>query len=90
VYDGDEAIFTVIPVPKFTNLYAKRGISVNLPQRCEFGLQRAKAGVGVNIFKEPVPQILRAWRTESQTKSYITSESCFGVIAIVGVIPLSP
>ena len=60
VYDGDKVIFTLIPVPKFTNLYPKRGISVNLPQPCEAGLRRAKADMGFNRFKEPVAQILRA------------------------------
>jgi hypothetical protein len=72
--------------PKFTNIYPKRGISVNLPRLCEVGLLGEKAGVGFNIFKEPVTQQLRAWRTESQNKSYIASETYFGVIAIVTVI----
>jgi hypothetical protein len=42
-----------------------------------------KAGLGFNTFKEPVPPQVLALRTESQTKSYIASESCLGVIAIV-------
>ena len=46
--------------PKFTNIYAKRGISVNLSQLFEVGLLGTKAGVGFNIFKEPVTQQLRA------------------------------
>jgi hypothetical protein len=45
---------------KFTNLYPKRGISVNLPQLCEVGLPGTKAGVGFNTFKEPVAQQLWA------------------------------
>jgi hypothetical protein len=57
---GDDAQVTGIAVPKFTNIYPKRGISVNLPQLCEVGLLATKAGLGFNIFKEPVPQILRA------------------------------
>ena len=69
-------------MPKFTNLDAKRGISVNLPQLCELGLWGRTAGLGVNMFKEPVAQQLRAWRTESQNKSYIASETYFGGIAI--------
>ena len=78
---------SVIPVPKFTNIYAKRGVSVNLPQRCEFGFPGTKAGVWFNTFKEPVAQQLRAQRKESQTKSYIASEIYFGVIAPVTGIP---
>ena len=46
--------------PKFTNIYPKRGISVNLPRLCEVGLPGTTAGLGVNIFKEPVTQQLRA------------------------------
>ena len=46
-----------------------------------------KARLGFNIFKEPVTQQLRAWRTESQNKSYIASETCFGVVAVVTGIP---
>jgi hypothetical protein len=42
--------------PKFTNIYPKRGISVNLPRLCEVGLPGKKAGAGFNIFKEPVAQ----------------------------------
>ena len=42
-----------------------------------------KAGLGFNTFKEPAAPQMRAWRTESQNKSYIASESCFEVIAIV-------
>ena len=42
--------------PKFTNIYAKRGISVNLPRLCEVGLLGKKAGLGINTFKEPVAQ----------------------------------
>ena len=45
--------------PKFTNIYPKRGISVNLPRLCEVGLPSTKAGLGVNIFKEPVAQQMR-------------------------------
>ena len=63
---------------KFTNIYAKRGISVNLPRLCEVGLLGTTAGLGFNIFKEPVTQQLGARRTESQNKSYIASESYFG------------
>ena len=72
---------------KFTNIYPKRGISVNLSRLCEVGLSATKAGVGFNTFKEPVAQQLRAWRTESQTKSYIASETYFGVNAIATGIP---
>jgi hypothetical protein len=42
--------------PKFTNIYAKRGISVNLPRLCEVGLPGRKAGAGFNTFKEPFAQ----------------------------------
>ena len=45
--------------PKFTNISPKRGISVNLSQRREVGLPGTKAGLGFNIFKEPVAQQLR-------------------------------
>jgi hypothetical protein len=76
-------------VPKFTNIYPKRGISVNLPQLCDVGLWGRTAGLGVNMFKEPVAQQLRAWRTESQNKSYIASETYLGVMVIVTVVPLS-
>jgi hypothetical protein len=41
------------------------------------------------MFKEPVAQQLRAWRTESQNKSYIASETYLGVMVIVTVVPLS-
>ena len=51
--------FRIFAVPKFTNLYAKRGISVNLPQLCGVGLPGPKAGVGFNTFKEPVAQQMR-------------------------------
>jgi hypothetical protein len=57
------APFTVIPyfaVPKFTNIYGKRGISVNLPRLFEVGLPGTKAGVEFNTFKEPVAPQLRA------------------------------
>ena len=64
-------------------MYAKRGISVNLPQLLEVGLWGPKAGLEFNRFKEPVAQHMRAWRTESQNKSYIASETYFGVIAVV-------
>jgi hypothetical protein len=71
---------------KFTNLYGKRGISVNLPRLCEVGLPGTKAGVRFNTFKEPVAQQLRALSTESQNKSYIASESYFGVIVpVIGI-----
>ena len=60
LYLEDDAIVTVIPVPKFTNIYPKRGISVNLPRLCEVGLPGTKAGVGFNTFKEPVAPQLRA------------------------------
>ena len=60
LYLEDDAIVTVIPVPKFTNIYGKRGISVNLPQICEVGLPGTKARMGFNTFKEPVAQQLRA------------------------------
>jgi hypothetical protein len=46
LYLEDDAIVTVIPVPKFTNIYGKRGISVNLPQICEVGLPGTKARMG--------------------------------------------
>jgi hypothetical protein len=58
-YFGEDAIVAGI-LPKFTNLYAKRGISVNLPRLCEVGLPGRKAGPGFNTFKEPVAQQLRA------------------------------
>jgi hypothetical protein len=45
---------------KFTNIYAKCGIYVNLPRLCEVGLPSMKAGLGFNTFKEPVAQQLRA------------------------------
>jgi hypothetical protein len=57
---GDDAQVTGIAVPKFTNIYPKRGISVNLPQLCEVGLPDTKAGLGFNIFKEPTAQQMRA------------------------------
>ena len=44
---------------KFTNIYPKRGISVNLSQPCEIGLPGTKAGLGFNTFKEPFAQQLR-------------------------------
>jgi hypothetical protein len=47
-------------MPKFTNIYAKRGISVNLPQLFEVVFPGMKAGVGINTFKEPVAQKVRA------------------------------
>ena len=55
---GDDACVTGLP--KFTNIYAKRGISVNLPQLFEVGFPGMKAGLGINRFKEPVAQQLRA------------------------------
>ena len=73
-------------MPKFTNLYPKRGISVNLPQLCEVGFPGTKAGMGFNTFKEPVAQHMRARRAKSQNKSYIASETYFGGIAIITVI----
>ena len=72
---------------KFTNIYPKRGISVNLSRLCDVGLPGPKAGQGFNRFKEPVAQQMRAWRTESQNKSYIASETCFGVMAMGTGIP---
>ena len=72
---------------KFTNLYGKCGISVNLRRRCEVGLLGPKAGVGINMFKEPVAHQVRETLTESQSKSYIASETYLGVIARVTVIP---
>jgi hypothetical protein len=48
-----------VAAPKFTNLYAKRGIFVNLPQRRDVGSPGPKAGVGFNTFKEPVAQKAR-------------------------------
>ena len=45
--------------PKFTNIYPKRGISVNLSQLFEVGLPGTKAGVRFNTFKEPVTQRVR-------------------------------
>jgi hypothetical protein len=45
---------------KFTNIYAKRDISVNLPRLCDVGLPATKAELGFNTFKEPVAQQLRA------------------------------
>jgi hypothetical protein len=57
-YFRDKAIVTAMP--KFTNLYAKRDISVNLPQLWGVGLPGRKAGVGFNTFKEPVAQQLGA------------------------------
>ena len=59
---------------KFTNLFGKCGISVNLRRRCEVGLLGPKAGVGINMFKEPVAHQVRETLTESQSKSYIASE----------------
>ena len=70
-------------MPKFTNIYPKHGISVNLPQLCGVGLPGPKAGEEFNTFKEPVAPQLRAWSTESQNKSYIARESCLGVVAPV-------
>ena len=52
---GDGATVAGI-LPKFTNIYPKRGISVNLPRLCEVGLPGPKAGLGFNTFKEPVAQ----------------------------------
>ena len=46
--------------PKFTNIYPKRGISVNLPRLCDVGLWGTKAGLGFNIFKEPAAPQMRA------------------------------
>jgi hypothetical protein len=40
------------------------------------------------MFKEPVAQHMLARSTEFQSKSYIASESCFGGIVLVAVIPL--
>ena len=57
-YFEDDATVAGI-LPKFTNIYPKRGISVNLPQRCEVGLPATKARVGFNTFKEPVAQQMR-------------------------------
>ena len=58
-------------MPKFTNLDAKRGISVNLPRLCEVGLPGPKARAEINMFKEPVVQQMPDQFTESQSKSYI-------------------
>ncbi len=55
---GDDACVT--GMPKFTNIYAKRGISVNLPQLFEVVFPGMKAGVGINTFKEPVAQQMQA------------------------------
>jgi hypothetical protein len=77
--------FRIFAVPKFTNIYPKRGISVNLPLLCEVGLPGTKAGLGFNTFKEPAAPQMRAQRTESQNKSYIASDTYLGVIAIVTV-----
>jgi hypothetical protein len=52
--------FRIFAVPKFTNLYPKRGIYVNLPQLFEVGFPGPKAGLGINTFKEPVAQKVRA------------------------------
>ena len=46
-----------------------------------------KAGLGFNRFKEPVAQQMREKPRESQNKSYIASETCFGDDAIVAGIP---
>jgi hypothetical protein len=73
-------------VPKFTNIYPKRGISVNLPLLCEAGLPGTKAGVWFNTFKEPTAQQMRAQHTESQNKSYIASEIYLGDDAFVAGI----
>jgi hypothetical protein len=59
IISGDNAFVAEI-LPNFTNIYAKRGISVNLRRLCEVGLPGAKAGLGFNTFKEPVAQQLRA------------------------------
>jgi len=55
---GDGATVAGI-LPKFTNIYPKRGISVNLPRLCEVSLPGPKAGLGFNTFKEPVAQQMR-------------------------------
>jgi hypothetical protein len=55
---GDNACVTGLP--KFTNIYPKRGISVNLPQLFEVGFPVPKAGLGINTFKEPVAQQMQA------------------------------
>jgi hypothetical protein len=60
LYLEDDASITVIPVPKFTNIYPKRGISVNLPRLCGAGVPGSKAGLGFNTFKEPTAQKMRA------------------------------
>jgi hypothetical protein len=39
------------------------------------------------MIKGPAAQILRTWSVESQSKSYIASESYLGGVAVVGVIP---
>jgi hypothetical protein len=51
--------YSIGPDPKFTNIYAKRGISVNLWLSCDVGLPATKAGVVFNMFKEPVAQQAR-------------------------------
>jgi hypothetical protein len=43
---GDDAQVIGIAEPKFTNIYPKRGISVNLPQLCDVGLPGEKPGWG--------------------------------------------
>jgi hypothetical protein len=68
---------------KFTKLYGKRGICVNLRQHCEVGSPGPKARAEINMFKEPVVQQMPDQFIESQSKSYIASETYLGVIAPV-------